>query len=96
MISLLICALVFIGLSIPLYFGKMANMIAGYNTMSLTQKKQYDQKKLCLIIAMIFDGAAFFCLLGYFHILSFNDTVLFSITELLIGVIIANYLCKKK
>lgn len=93
--SLLICALFLIVLSIPLYFGKMADMIAGYNTMSLKEKNQYDQKKLCLITAIVLDGAAIICLLGYFHFLSMNDVIVLSITEIFIGVIIENYLCKK-
>lgn len=91
----LISALFLIALSIPLYFKKMTTLIAGYNTMSFKEKNLYNQKKLCLITAITLDGAAFICLFGYFSLLSWNDTVILCITELLIGVILGNILSKK-
>lgn len=38
-IPLLLCAILFIVISIPLYFGKGSNMIAGYNDLSQGDKK---------------------------------------------------------
>lgn len=46
-IFLLILALLFLILAICLFFGRGAWLIAGYNTLSPEEKRQYDKKKLC-------------------------------------------------
>lgn len=83
-------------LSIPLFFGKMSNIIAGYNTMNDKQKEQYDELKLCRIIAMIIIGLAIILLLGALYIISSTNTILVGISEIMIGVIVGNFFAKEK
>ena len=47
MIICLILAILFLVLSIFLFNGKGAFLIAGYNTMSKEKKNNFDEKKLC-------------------------------------------------
>lgn len=95
-IGFLSCAIFFIVLAIPLFFGEMANFIAGYNTMDKQQKQKYDELKLCRIMAMILIGAAIILFLGAINLLNFNATVLLVIVEVFIGLIIGNWLAKNK
>jgi cytochrome bd-type quinol oxidase subunit 2 len=46
-IFILIVALLFLVLSIFLFNGKGAWLIAGYNTASKEEQEKYDQKKIC-------------------------------------------------
>ena len=43
----LIMILVFVLLGILFHFGKGADLIAGYNTLSASKKAEYDVKELC-------------------------------------------------
>lgn len=95
-IVFLSCAIFLIVLAIPLFFGKMSNFIAGYNTMDKQQKQKYDELKLCRIMAMILTIAAIILFLGAINLLNFNDTVLLVIVEVFIGLIIGNFLAKNK
>ena len=53
-IPLLLCAILLIVISIPLYFGKGSNMIAGYNDLSQVDKEKINKLRLCRVLAMIF------------------------------------------
>ncbi|MDD3520173.1 MAG: DUF3784 domain-containing protein [Actinomycetota bacterium] len=53
MIACLIMAFLFLILSIVLFCGKGQWLIAGFNTMSEQEKKQYDTKKLCRAVSFI-------------------------------------------
>ena len=44
---LLLCAILLIVISIPLYFGKGSNMIAGYNDLSQVDKEKINKLRLC-------------------------------------------------
>lgn len=53
MIVSLIMALLFLVLSIVLFYGKGQWLIAGFNTMSEQEKKQYDTRKLCRAVSAV-------------------------------------------
>ncbi|MFR3274301.1 MAG: DUF3784 domain-containing protein [Collinsella phocaeensis] len=46
-VPLSIFALAFLVLSIPLLAGRGSWLVAGYNTMTPSQRAQYDERKLC-------------------------------------------------
>ena len=94
-ITLLICALFLFILAILLYIGKLSNMIAGYNTLSAKEKEQYDEAKLCKILAITLFFTSIVLILGAIKILSFTDTIIISIFILIIGVILGNIIPKK-
>jgi len=94
-ISLFICAILLMIVSIPLYIGKLSNMIAGYNTMSSKEKEKYSELKLCRILALTLDVTALVLCLGATDILSFNDTLIISLVVLIIGCILSNIIPKK-
>lgn len=71
-ISLLLCAILFIVISIPLYFGKGSNMIAGYNDLSQADKK-INKMRLCRTLAITLDITAIILILGAYSIISIND-----------------------
>ena len=91
----LICSIFLFILSIPLLLGKLSNLIAGYNTMSSKEKEKYNELKLTRAIGLILFGTAMILLLGAFHIINDNDTILICICEILIGIIIVNQFAKK-
>lgn len=45
----LLCAILLIVISIPLYFGKGSNMIAGYNDLSRVDKEKINKLRLCRV-----------------------------------------------
>lgn len=94
--TLLYCGLFLFVISIPLYFGKLSDAIAGYNTMSKKDKEKYDELKLCRILAITLDVACIILILGGLKIISTTDVLLIVSIEMLIGVICANVLAKKK
>lgn len=71
-IPLLLCAILFIVISIPLYFGKGSNMIAGYNDLSQADKK-INKMRLCRTLAITLDITAIILILGAYSIISIND-----------------------
>lgn len=71
-ITLLLCAILFIVISIPLYFGKGSNMIAGYNDLSQADKK-INKMRLCRTLAITLDITAIILILGAYSIISIND-----------------------
>ena len=72
-IPLLLCAILFIVISIPLYFGKGSNMIAGYNDLSQVDKEKINRLRLCRVLAMTLDITAIILILGAYSIISIND-----------------------
>ena len=71
-IPLLLCAILLIIISIPLYFGKGSNMIAGYNDLSQADKK-INKMRLCRTLAITLDITAIILILGAYSIISIND-----------------------
>ena len=69
----LLCAILFIVISIPLYFGKGSNMIAGYNDLSQVDKEKINRLRLCRVLAMTLDITAIILILGAYSIISIND-----------------------
>ena len=69
----LLCAILFIVISIPLYFGKGSNMIAGYNDLSQVDKEKINRLRLCKMLAMTLDITAIILILGAYSIISIND-----------------------
>ena len=69
---LLLCAILLIVISIPLYFGKGSNMIAGYNDLSQADKK-INKMRLCRTLAITLDITAIILILGAYSIISIND-----------------------
>ena len=72
-IPLLLCAILLIVISIPLYFGKGSNMIAGYNDLSQVDKEKINKMRLCKMLAMTLDITAIILILGAYSIISIND-----------------------
>ena len=75
-IPLLLCAILLIVISIPLYFGKGSNMIAGYNDLSQVDKEKINKMRLCKMLAMTLDITAIILILGAYSIISMNDTII--------------------
>ena len=93
-VVLLISALLLLLISIPLYFGKLSNAIAGYNSLNAKEKSNYDRMKLCRTLAFTLDITALILLLGALHLLTLVETTLYGVTSCIIGVIIANIISK--
>ena len=72
-IPLLLCAILLIVISIPLYFGKGSNMIAGYNDLSQGDKEKINKMRLCRTLAITLDITAIILILGAYSIISIND-----------------------
>lgn len=91
---------IFVLLSITLLSGHGANLIAGYNTASKTEKEKYDEKKLCrvtgggisLITIMIFIMAVGVDVLPAFFVYIFLGVVL---ADCVVTIILINTICKK-
>lgn len=66
----LLCAILLIVISIPLYFGKGSNMIAGYNDLSQVDKEKINKMRLCKMLAMTLDITAIILMLGAYSIIS--------------------------
>lgn len=94
--GLLVCAIVLILISLPLYFGKLTNLIAGYNTLNANDKAKINQKTLALVLAITFDITAIVLLVGAFKLLNHIETFIYCIVILVIGMIIANSRLIKK
>ena len=73
-IPLLLCAILFIVISIPLYFGKGSNMIAGYNDLSQADKK-INKMRLCRTLAITLDITAIILILPDFRIQHLNIVI---------------------
>ena len=80
----LLCAILLIVISIPLYFGKGSNMIAGYNDLSQVDKEKINRLRLCILM------------LGAYSIISMNDTIILGVITLIVGTILSNVVSKNK
>nr|WP_318001004.1 DUF3784 domain-containing protein [uncultured Faecalibacillus sp.] len=94
-IPLLLCAILLIIISIPLYFGKGSNMIAGYNDLSQVDKEKINKMRLCRVLAITLDIAAIILILGAHSIISINDTMILCVIVLIVGTILSNVVSKK-
>ena len=91
----LLCAILLIVISIPLYFGKGSNMIAGYNDLSQGDKK-INKMRLCRTLAITLDITAIILILGAYSIISVNDTIILGVITLIVGTILSNVVSKNK
>ena len=95
-IPLLLCAILLIVISIPLYFGKGSNMIAGYNDLSQVDKEKINRLRLCRVLAITLDMTVIILILGAYSIISINDTMILGIILLIVGVVLSNVVSKNK
>ena len=95
-IPLLLSAVLLIIISIPLYFGKGSNMIAGYNDLSQSDKEKIDRMRLCRSLAMTLDITAIILMLGTYSIISMNDTMILGVITLIVGTILSNIISKNR
>ena len=89
----LLCAILLIVISIPLYFGKGSNMLAGYNDLSQVDKEKINRLRLCRVLAMTFDITAIILMLGAY---TMNDTIILVVITLIVGTILSNVVSKNK
>lgn len=94
-IPLLLCAILLIVISIPLYFGKCSNIIAGYNDLSQVDIEKISKMRLCRVLAMTLDIAAIILILGAYSIISVNDIMILGVITLIVGTILSNVFSKK-
>ncbi len=92
----LLCAILLIVISIPLYFGKGSNMIAGYNDLSQVDKEKINRLRLCRVLAITLDMTVIILILGAYSIISINDTMILGIILLIVGVVLSNVVSKNK
>ena len=92
----LLCAILLIVISIPLYFGKGSNMIAGYNDLSQVDKEKINRLRLCKMLAITIDITAIILILGAYSIISINDTMILGFITLIVGTILSNVVSKNK
>lgn len=95
-IPLLLCAILFIVISISLYFGKGLNMIAGYNDLSQGNKEKINKIRLCRMLAVTLDITAIILILGAYSIISINDTMILGVILLIVGTVLSNVVSKNK
>lgn len=95
-IPLLLCAILFIVISIPLYFGKGLNMIAGYNDLNQGDKEKINKIRLCRMLAVTLDITAIILILGAYSIISINDTMILGVILLIVGTVLSNVVSKNK
>lgn len=95
-IPLLLCAILLIVISIPLYFGKGSNMISGYNDLSQVDKEKINKLRLCRVLAMTLDIAAIILILGAHSIISINDIMILGVITLIVGTILSNVFSKNR
>ena len=87
----LLCAILLIVISIPLYFGKGSNMIAGYNDLSQVDKEKINRLRLCRMLAMTLDITAIILILGAYSIISMNDTIILGVIIGLFAIFVFNF-----
>lgn len=95
-IPLLLCAILLIVISIPLYFGKGSNMIAGYNDLSQGDKEKINKMRLCRVLAMTLDITAIILMLVAYSIIGVNDTMILGVITLIVGTILRNVFSKNR
>ena len=90
----LLCAILLIVISIPLYFGKCSNIIAGYNDLRQDDKKKINKMRLCRVLAMTLDITAIILMLVAYSIIGVNDTMILGVITLIVGTILRNVFSK--
>lgn len=95
-IGLLIVGIALVLFSIPLYFGKLTNLIAGYNSLSAKEKAKINEKKLAISLAITFDITAIVAFVGSFKLFTQVETFLYCIAILIVGIGIGNSKIIKK
>ncbi len=78
-------------LSIPLYFGKGAWLLAGYNRDQDHSREGMDEKLLCRIMAVILDGAAAVFFVGGLGVISLQTASIVALVLVLAGTAFANW-----
>ncbi len=91
----LISAVFLFILSIPLVMGKLSNLIVGYNTMNAKEKAKYNELKLYRLVGLTLILASIILFFGAYRVISFDTTIILSITEIGLGIIISNIYAKK-
>ncbi len=105
-IIILIFALIFLIISIFLFFRKGKWLIAGYNTMSKEEQKKYDEKKLCKAVgSLCIVCCIMLCIMAYLGyrvdtgLMNENDMLpfglLFLIVIIITLIIISRYIKNK-
>lgn len=89
-------ALLLLGLAIPLWKGKGAWLIAGYNTASKTEKAKYDEKKLCRVMAIVLMICDVFLILQILSLILPIVTVVCVTVLSFVMILYMNIGCKKK
>ena len=92
----LLCAILLIVISIPLYFGKGSNMLAGYNDLSQVDKEKINRLRLCKMLAMTLDITAIILMLVAYSIIGVNDTMILGVITLIVGTILSNVFLKNR
>lgn len=92
----LLCAILLIVISIPLYFGKGSNMIAGYNDLRQDDKEKINKMRLCRVLAMTLDITAIILMLVAYSIIGVNDTMILGVITLIVGTILSNVFLKNR
>lgn len=92
----LLCAILLIVISIPLYFGKGSNIIAGYNDLRQDDKEKINKMRLCRVLAMTLDITAIILMLVAYSIIGVNDTMILGVITLIVGTILRNVFSKNR
>ena len=92
----LLCAILLIVISIPVYFGKGSILLGGYNDLSQVDKEKINRLRLCRVLAMTFDITAIILMLGAYSIITMNDTIILVVITLIVGTILSNVVSKNK
>lgn len=75
--------------------GRLSNSIAGYNTMNTKEKEKYNELKLCRFVGLTLILISVILFFGAYRVISFDTTIILSITEIGLGIIISNIYAKK-
>lgn len=78
-------------LSVPLYFGKGAWLLAGYNRNQDHRREGMDEKLLCRIMAVILDTAAAVFLVGGLGFITLQTASIVALVVVLGGTFFANW-----
>lgn len=78
-------------LSVPLYFGKGAWLLAGYNRNQDHRREGMDEKLLCRIMAVILDTAAAVFFVGGLGVITLQTASIVALVVVLGGTFFANW-----
>lgn len=78
-------------LSVPLYFGKGAWLLAGYNRNQDHRREGMDEKLLCRIMAVILDTAAAVFFVGGLGFITLQTASIVALVVVLGGTFFANW-----